>query len=528
MNNENQRPSGFFDKNTFLAIALSFGVFFLWQLYVSKKYPPVDKSKTETQVTSTATPGAVDTQAAAKGSAPAEPMKSAPSLGEFKPQTLNFDSADISFEVSSDGMGLKNVVLKHFTDRKNGPVTYQQTERSGLTATVINEAKNYKITKNSDTEFVGELVGSSVAATKTITVDPKNYLIKTTIKINSAEKQKVKLVTYVENQVDPVQKSFLLPAYEHQEFYIVNHEDEFRTQLSPEAPFKATYAAANLMTFNSSHFALVLANRSDLLPTVDASTQGENGSMTISYETPQPVNEQIISYDFYFGPKKIDSLRAIDENLVRVVDFGFFSFIGKPLHWIMVKIYGYLHNWGLAIILLTILIRTVLLPMNWYSFKSMRKMQKIQPKLQAIKEKFKNDPQRINQETLMLMKAEKANPLSGCLPALMQLPIFFALYPMIGNSFELYKQPFYFWINDLTLKDPFFVLPILAGLVFFVQTKMTPTPNMDPAQAKVMLFMPIVLSVFMLSAPSGLALYMFVNSLYGFIQQLAFTKEKTT
>ena len=155
-------------------------------------------------------------------------------------------------------------------------------------------------------------------------------------------------------------------------------------------------------------------------------------------------------------------------------------------------------------------------------------MQNIQPRLKEIKEKYKNDPQRMNQETIQLMRSEKANPVSGCLPALLQMPIFFALYSMLGRSFELYKQPFVFWVHDLSVKDPYFVLPVLAGLVFFIQMKVTPRTSVDPAQEKVMMFMPIMIMAFTLTVPSGLALYMFVNALFSVFQQLLVTRERTT
>ena len=152
-------------------------------------------------------------------------------------------------------------------------------------------------------------------------------------------------------------------------------------------------------------------------------------------------------------------------------------------------------------------------------------MQRIQPQLKAIKEKFKEDPQRMNQETMALMKREKANPIGGCLPMLLQLPVFFALYSVLGQSVELYKSPFIFWIQDLSYKDPFFVLPIAVGGLYFIQMSITPQP-MDPAQAKVMKFIPIVFSFFMIAVPSGLTLYFFVNTVFGIGQQFIFQREK--
>ena len=165
------------------------------------------------------------------------------------------------------------------------------------------------------------------------------------------------------------------------------------------------------------------------------------------------------------------------------------------------------------------------MPINIASYKSMKKMQKIQPALKALRERYKDDPQTQQRETMALMKNEKVNPLSGCLPMFLQIPIFFALFRMLGQSIDLYQAPFIFWIHDLSVKDPFYVLPVLVGIVFFVQQKVTPT-TMDPAQAKIMQWMPIMFSFFMISLPSGLTLYTFVSTLFGILQQRFFMRDR--
>jgi len=168
-------------------------------------------------------------------------------------------------------------------------------------------------------------------------------------------------------------------------------------------------------------------------------------------------------------------------------------------------------------------VRLLVLPFNMMSYKSMKVMQVLQPQMKAIREKYKDDQQRMNQEIMGLMKTHKANPLGGCLPMLLQFPIFIALYQVLGHSIELYQAPFAFWIHDLSAKDPYYVLPVLMGITLFVQQKVTPN-TMDPAQAKVLAFMPLLFSFFMLSLPSGLTLYMFVNGLAGVAQQMYFLK----
>jgi YidC/Oxa1 family membrane protein insertase len=156
----------------------------------------------------------------------------------------------------------------------------------------------------------------------------------------------------------------------------------------------------------------------------------------------------------------------------------------------------------------------------------MKKMQDIQPQLKQIRENLKDDPQKMNLEVMKVMKESKANPLSGCLPMLLQFPIFLALYQVLGQSIELYQAPFVLWIKDLSLKDPYYILPVLMGLTMFIKHKITPT-TMDPTQAKVMMIMPVLFSFFMISLPSGLTLYIFVSTLFGVAQQLYFLSEKT-
>ena len=166
------------------------------------------------------------------------------------------------------------------------------------------------------------------------------------------------------------------------------------------------------------------------------------------------------------------------------------------------------------------------MPFNIYSFKSMKIMQKLQPEMQRLRERYKDDPQTMNREVMDLMKRNKANPLGGCLPMLLQLPVFIALYSVLGQSIELYRAPFFLWITDLSVHDKFFVLPVLMGITMYVQQKITPN-TMDPAQAKVLQFMPIIFTAFMLFLPSGLTLYIFVSTLFGIIQQYVFMREKT-
>ncbi len=226
------------------------------------------------------------------------------------------------------------------------------------------------------------------------------------------------------------------------------------------------------------------------------------------------------SGDLVFTKKNYDELIALGDNLKLAVDFGFFGILAVPMLRALQFIYKFLPNYGLAIILVTILIRLITFPLQYKSFKSMKKMQTIQPELAKIKEKYKDEPQKMQKETMDLFKKAGANPLSGCLPLLLQMPFFFAIYRVLYSAVELVGAPFYGWIHDLSLHDPFYVLPLLMAVAMFAQQKMTPTTTMDPTQAKIMLFMPVIFAFIMKDLPAGLVLYIFVSTTVGIFQQM--------
>src|SRR3989338_5606306 len=214
----------------------------------------------------------------------------------------------------------------------------------------------------------------------------------------------------------------------------------------------------------------------------------------------------------YFGPKKVEFLKAMGRNLEEAIDFGMFSVICIPLLKLMNFFYKFIPNYGIAILLLTLLIRILFHPLIKKSYVSMREMQRLQPQMAKIKEKLKDNPQQMNKEVMDLMKTNKVNPLGGCLPLLIQMPIFFALYRLLYNATELYHAPFFAWIKDLSSKDPYYIMPVLMTVAMFFQQKMTPTTTVDPMQQKMMQFMPIIFGFFMIALPSGLVIYILFST----------------
>ncbi len=247
-----------------------------------------------------------------------------------------------------------------------------------------------------------------------------------------------------------------------------------------------------------------------------------------------PATRTQYSYQLYFGPMSISILEKVGHNLKKIINFGMFDILAKPMVWLMNFLYGFIPNYGVAIIILTILTKVLLWPLGSKSYKSMSEMKKIQPLMKEIREKYKNDKKKMNEEVMGLYRTYKINPLGGCLPMVVQIPVFFALYRMLYQSIELRHAPFFLWINDLSAPDRLFhfnftvpfmqppygipVLTVIMGVTMLLQQKMSP-PMGDPAQAKMMMLMPLIFTVIFINFPAGLVLYWLVNNILSISQQ---------
>ena len=229
------------------------------------------------------------------------------------------------------------------------------------------------------------------------------------------------------------------------------------------------------------------------------------------------------SVPFYVGPQEQEKLAVLAPGLDLTVDYGWLTVIAAPLFWVLSAVHGVVKNWGVAIIIVTIIIKLIFFPLSAASYKSMAKMRIMAPKLQKLKEIHGDDRQKLHQAMMELYKTEKINPLGGCLPIVIQIPVFIALYWVLLGSVEMRQAPFMLWIQDLSRPDPFYVLPILMGISMIIQTRLNPEPP-DPIQAKVMKIMPIAFSVFFFFFPAGLVLYWLVNNILSIGQQWAITR----
>lgn len=237
-----------------------------------------------------------------------------------------------------------------------------------------------------------------------------------------------------------------------------------------------------------------------------------------------PNSKSTIKASFYAGPKDTERLEKISPHLDLTVDYGMLWMIAKPLFWLLKFIHGFVGNWGLAIIGLTFAIKAIFFKLSATSYKSMAKMRKLAPKMLELKERYGDDRQKMSQETMKLYQTEKVNPLGGCLPMLIQMPVFLALYWVLMESVELRHAPFFLWIHDLSVLDPYYVLPIIYGITMWFMQKLNPQPT-DPMQARVMQMLPIVFTFMFLWFPAGLVLYWVTNNTLSMLQQYVITKQ---
>jgi YidC/Oxa1 family membrane protein insertase len=544
-----QKPT-FLDRGTIIALVLVAGVWFAWSKYVETKYPtppsvnqpigadekpggkPGDKPKPALVAGANTVPKGETGAKVAVANTPE--MAAAAKIPEAKEK---IESAHWSSQLSSWGMSLSAIELKEYKTRDDKPILVGATP-VGLFATKLVGAADplvFEIQKKSDTEWVGTSNQGAFKVEKTMKFETEGAASGRAMKITTIASGDLTLfpgfaISISDEVKAPVSSSFLAPSYDHHDWYVRHEDTSNRNVINPEKPEAVDHKTTRLAALSSHYFTAALADHSDLRPNFSAPVVKKDGEIylavgTLEYKPTSKSNEFKTEQTAYVGAKDVDSLRAADADFGRVVDYGMFAVLADPLLWLMRFLHSIFGNWGFAIIGLTIIVRAIVLYPNYYSFRSMKVMQKIQPQIQLVKERYKDDPKRMNEEVMRLMKENKANPIGGCLPMLIQLPVFFALYQVLGQSIELYRQPFIFWIHDLTTKDQYFVLPVLMGIAMYFQQKLTPVA--DPQQAKILKFMPLIFSALMFTLPSGLTLYIFVSTLFGIAQQYVFMREKS-
>lgn len=534
MNPLPSHPSGgnFMDRNTLVALVLVTIMFVAWQNYTTRgvvsQPAPVEK-----QVETPAIQGE-----AATLTAPNVAETQVASENLFEEQTYEIKGQGFTVALTNKGMGFKKIRLDSYTDREGELIELGLPEQSvsnfGLKWDDNGQDVLFNVEKIGEYEYIGTSLGREWKITRKISLQPETYsaVIETTV--DGPLKTFPGIRTVFVDELQEREKAFLFPSFEHQDIFVVTSGKEEREILDPEKIKKegssiksfGPYEATTLASVSRQYFSLALIDQSEVLPTLKFFVDAEKESAAAEVLS-KPLNVQgpmTLKQTAYFGAKSLPMLNTVNENLSQIMELGFFAGFAKPLLRLLSFFQGFLGNWGLAIIALTLIVRGLLLPLNISSFRSMKKMQNLQGPMKALKEKYKDDRQKMNEEMAALFRREKVNPLGGCLPMLIQLPIFFSLYQVFSKSIELYQAPFVLWIQDLSAKDPYYVLPVLMGVTMFLQQLLTPS-TMDPAQKKIMMVIPIVFSFMMLTLPSGLTLYIFVSTLFGVIQQFIMMKD---
>ncbi|MCB0384236.1 MAG: membrane protein insertase YidC [Bdellovibrionales bacterium] len=542
---QEKQPS-FLDSKTIMAILLVGMSWIAWQSYMKKKYPHVYEQQPQVEQSAEATNNPEGGGKPDASSATPNVENSGNNVNEATPPSVQASAAQAetlvhyedeywSFDISSKGMGIKNLRLKKYTDRENNLVTVGQGSPEPMFASNLSGRRgelDFSIEEIGEGQFKGVATTELGQVTKLIRLKSSQYVFENEVVATDLKPSFVGLTVSMGDKVYITEGgSFMLPAFDHQEFFVRSKSGTDRLVVNSEdlTEIDQTTSQVRVGALGTQYFAQGIIDRSDVIPEFKTYGDSQGGMVTgrLQYTMLNKADVFKIQYRSFAGPKSFEMLEKIDSEFAEIVNFGMFSWIAKYILHMMKWFYSLLGNWGLAIILLTIIVRIVVLPFAMMSYKSMKNMQTIQPQIKALREKYAEDKQRLNQEMMSLMKNHRVNPLGGCLPMFLQFPVFIALYQVLGQSIELYQAPFGLWIHDLSLKDPFYVLPVLMGVTMFIQQKITPN-TMDPAQAKVLMFMPLLFTFFMVSLPSGLTLYIFISALFGILQQMYFMREKKT
>lgn len=518
---------------TWLAVVLCC---FVWFAYVQWFAPPIPPPTPKIAATdnpatpgNTATPGATP-PAATPGSLFGQP---------FEPvDSHKLVNGKVEVALSAVGGKIAEVAVKDYreTIKKDAPpIRPLNRQESPLSLTTLFSdpalkefgTGTYEGAASGSDSYKFSREDKTVRVTKEYQLDANSYFVKSNHQFNFTDSTRQNY-GYVYIPIGTRSQEYNADdPLKHWEVLVYQNDELTRTH-SDSLVEGETVLQGNTswVGFGNRYFTTVVINDAALNPDVVLVRNNDFRGAYLRYPLQLKADQKELSLPIrvFSGPKDYAELSKVN-GLRQVLDYGFFSFLAYPLLELLQFFYRFVHNYGVAIILLTLLVRAVFYPLSVKSARSMKAMQKLQPQIAALKAKYKDDMPRFNQEQMALFKAHKVNPLGGCLPMLVQLPVFFALYAVLGSSIELFHAPFFGWVQDLSSKDPYYIFPVLMGISMFVQQKMTPMAGMDPMQQKMMMFMPIVFSFIMINLPSGLTIYIFLSTLLGIVQQMLINRE---
>ncbi len=454
-------------------------------------------------------------------------------------QVLKFENSLYQLEQSTWGARILSLLINQYHENvdKNSPLVDLFAGKPENNFLIQFQEANFSLPAILPYELVSKTQDtlelayhqSDLGIVEQIKWDPKNYVahVKVILENKSDKTLETAVAMSLEtNQHVVEKKSFSFLRGPENLKYPITYKDKsitLHSDLSKLPPSTEEKGSFEWLGIEDRYFIWALVSRS-----ISSETKVKYGvrdgkalfaQLSYPKEGIAPQSKLQKEFTVYVGPKEIDLMKQLGVHLEASVDYGWFSFVAHPILFLLKFFHSWVKNWGIAIILLTVFIKLLLHPINKKSMDSMKAMQKLQPKLAEIREKYKNDRERQNMEMMNLFKTYKVNPMGGCLPMLLQMPVYIALYKVLYNAIELYHAPFFWFYKDLSSPDPYFISPILLGIFMVLQQKMTPSPSQDPAQAKAMLMMPVVFSAFMLFLPSGLVIYIFVNTLMTVVQQ---------
>lgn len=536
------------NERTWLAVALCCAVWFVYMTWFGPKpeiedlqSPPsvaetTSPSGTSTEPTPTPTPTPTATSATTLTAGSGSQSPDWPIVNHFGRETEHMEVPSARYGLTRQGGHLTSVALRDYREGLGTDARFIHTVDPSRQATQVGVYFTHRDLKSfNDGEYQQSLSGNtlvferSAAGTrvvKTIHLPEKGHFADFKVHVYPSPTMEGDLgfaVVPLGNQDSKSVADAPLEAWGIA--YSQNESVTRKTLTELDHGFSLKQGTTQWISLGNRYFSTVYIPEGGFNPDVALLNQPGFSGVYARYPLQLKKGGTVqISGRFFSGPKEYDELKQVP-SLSALIDYGMFSILAFPMLEVLRFFYRYVGNYGLAIILLTILVRVIFYPLSLKSFQSMKAMQKLQPQLNALKEKYKDDAQKFGQEQLALFRAHKVNPAGGCLPMLVQLPVFIALYALLSNSIELFHAPFFGWIQDLSSKDPFYVFPVLMGTSMFVQQKMTPAPGLDPTQQKVMLLMPVIFSFVMLSLPSGLTIYIFLSTLLGILQQWLMTRE---
>ena len=548
-------------QRSLLLITLAFLGFMIWQAWMQDHAPPPPAQQPVPQASTTETTAGIaegGTDIPAATSAPestGQVVTAQPEAGSAPAATIHVVTDVLDLKISSRGGDIIDVRLPTYPvslERKDEPFQLLHAEpppyvaQSGLLANHRDRAPthharfvapqtSYRLADGSD-ELVVPLtwVGADgVRVTKTYTFTRGQFYVDVDYEIDNQSAADLATVAYMQLRHGPaeVQKGmFGARSYNGAAYYDGEAYHKLPFDDMEEEPLDLTVKSGWVAVLQHYFISAWLPHSSETENRLYSKVvrEGNVPAYLIGMQTPRitvPAGQSAtVGGRVYVGPKLQKALAKLYPGLELTSDYGIFTIFAKPLFWMLDKIHAVVGNWGWAIILLTLLIKLAFFKLSATSYRSMAKMKQVAPKLQAIKERYADDKARQQQAMMELYKTEKINPLGGCLPILIQIPVFIALFWVLQESVELRQAPWILWIKDLSLKDPYYILPLLMGASMFLQNRLNP-PQPDPMMQKVMMTMPIVFTFFFAFFPSGLVLYWVVNNILSIAQQWYITRQ---